>query len=641
MSEIIENTFTAYLGSEFQRKLMWQLLVEPEFAEKIIPNLAIEYFDDLNYKRLFVIILEYYKEFEKVPNFQNKSIHQAIKIFVTPNNKIEEETLFGILSNIELWNERILNKQMLHDGDVVQKSANRFIKQQEYRKLGEFIIEKTKNGEIKEKHILSQIEEKFLKIAHIGEEEDNSEEVIDEIDRALRKEFREPIPTGVEIIDALTGGGLGKCEIGIILTPSGIGKSSLLTKIANTAYDLQKNVAQIIFEDTIDQIKRKHYAIWSKIPLSKMDDDDTNPDLKVKIHEKAEDLKNNRGKLIIKKFSQENTTMLDIRNWITWYQKKWGIKFDVVVLDYLDCLESHKKTPDRTEAELIIVKSFEAMASDFNIPAWSAIQSNRGGFDAEFVEAHHTGGSIKRVQKSHFFMTVAKTPEQKEANLANIRIIKARFAQDGQTFENAIFNNDTMQISIEDSKYKFKAFRGLKKYNETDVDDVENKRNKLNENEILDKSTALPIHTVISSVYDENTIKNNDIINKDEEVIELDTTLEITKCDVKTPDVNENINNNKIEDKNDDIIGWTGETFTNDINETEVKFEDIEPQKNEEIIKTEPPKILIERKKVENINVDEIEKMLIINPDEPQGSNKNVFEILKKAREYQDVIRKE
>ncbi len=57
MAENTEYTLTAYLGPEFQQRLMWQLLVEPEFAEKTIPNLAVEYFDDPNLKRLFIIIL--------------------------------------------------------------------------------------------------------------------------------------------------------------------------------------------------------------------------------------------------------------------------------------------------------------------------------------------------------------------------------------------------------------------------------------------------------------------------------------------------------------------------------------------------------------------------------------------------------
>jgi hypothetical protein len=152
--------------------------------------------------------------------------------------------------------------------------------------------------------------------------------------------------------------------------------------------------------------------------------------------------------------SQENTTMVDVRNWITRYQKKYGIIFDELVLDYLDCLESHKKTSDRNEAELVIIKSFEALAGDLNIPGWTAIQTNRSGLNSEIVEAYQTGGSIKRLQKAHFFMSVAKTRDQKEANLA-ISIIKARFAKDGQLFEDCIFNNDTMEIIIEDTRYKF------------------------------------------------------------------------------------------------------------------------------------------------------------------------------------------
>jgi replicative DNA helicase len=374
MSEIVDNTFSAYLGPEFQQRLMWQILVEPEYAEKTIPNLSIEYFDDPNLKRLFLIILEFVKEFEKVPNLQNQSIYQAIYKYKSPNNQIEEESLFSVIKRIELWNERVLNKHLLNDGDIVQKETTAFIKQQEYRKLGEFILDKTKTGEIKSKYTIGAIEDKIQKIGHIGDDEDNGIDVSENVEKALRKEFRQTIPTGVEVLDTLTGGGLGKGEIGLILTPSGVGKSTLLTKIANTARELDYNVLQIIFEDTVEQIQRKHYTIWTEIALSAIDD---NNDLVIeKVNAKIESL-GNKGKLIIKRFSQEDTTMKDIRSWIVRYQKKYGIKFDIVVLDYLDCLDSHKKTNDRHEAELVIVKSFEAMAADFNIPCWSAIQSNR------------------------------------------------------------------------------------------------------------------------------------------------------------------------------------------------------------------------------------------------------------------------
>jgi len=116
-------------------------------------------------------------------------------------------------------------------------------------------------GGIKNKFVIAGIEERFTKIQHIGEEEDDSESVTEGIEKALRKEFRQTIPTGIGAIDSLTGGGLGKGEIGVILAPSGVGKTTALTIIANTAFEQEKNVAHIVFEDSKDDIKRKHYVI--------------------------------------------------------------------------------------------------------------------------------------------------------------------------------------------------------------------------------------------------------------------------------------------------------------------------------------------------------------------------------------------
>ena len=833
------NTFTEYLGVQFQQKFMWQFLLEPEFANKILPNLSVEYFDEPMMKRLFIIIKEFVDEFGTIPNLVNKSIYQAITMFKTPNNLIEEESLNAILKKIEMFNEMAINQPHLYDGDTVKKSSYLFIKQQEYRKMGETIVSKVKRGGMRKLEEISKLEENFQKITRIGDTEDDGEEVIENVENALKKEFRETIPTGIHVIDTVTGGGLGKGEIGIILSPSGVGKAqnlsakistpngwkrmgeikvgdiitgsdggiqtvlgvypqgkrpiykigfndgtscccdeehlwavndlnlrtnnttikgkcvkrpdfsyskikttkelmdnykvygkrvklnyripivkpveyinnnilplnpyllgaligdgtlkgksihitnvdeeilteikniiscdfpelslkqrpsnsitytisginysyrnklnrllkelnlkvnaefkhipdiykyssiqdrinllqglldtdgyaskegrvqfytisdklaedvrelvlslggfckiktkigkykkdgvvieckkintltlsftdsniklfrlkrkqdrvkyrvkykynkyissieysheeeaqciyvsnddhlyvtddfilthntTTLTKIANTAYEEGKNVAQIVFEDTIPQVKRKHYTIWSGIPLSQLDDEyEIATQL---VNEKISKIKGN-GRLVIKRMSQETTTMIDIRAWLESYQKKFGIKFDILVLDYLDCVNSHKKTANLNDGEIVVIKSFEALAGDFNIPAWTAIQTNRSGFESEVIGAHHSGGSIKRIQKSHFFMSIQKTQEQKEANLANISIVKARFAKDGQFYKDAIFNNDTLEIRIEETfKNNNIMNKGLKKVTDIDVDKLNSK----------------------------------------------------------------------------------------------------------------------------------------------------------------------
>ncbi len=680
MSETIDNTLSAYKGPEFQQRLMWQLLVEPEFAEKIIPVLAIEYFDDPYLKRLFIIILEYIKRYGKVPNLQNQSIHHAVNEFKTPNNSMEEESLFAVIKRIELWNERIINKQMHYDGDVIQKSTNEFVKQQEYRKLAESILDKVKNGSIRSKYEISAIEEKFQKISHIGDDEDDCEEVIEGIDKALRKEFRQTIPTGIEVIDSLTGGGLGKGEIGVILTPSGVGKTTALTIIADTAYQDERNVAQIIFEDTKDQIKRKHYTIWANSALSKLNEDGENERVSKIVHEKAK-LLEGRGRLVIKKFSQENTTMMDVKNWMIGYQKKYGFKFDILVLDYLDCLESHKKSADRNEAELAIIKAFEALASDFDIPAWTAIQSNRSGFGAEFIDAQQSGGSIKRIQKAHFFMSVAKTQEQKEAQLANISILKARFAQDGQKFEDCVFNNDTMKIIINDPRFKYsKTYKGLKHYD--NADSIESAVNKIHvavsqhdEKSLIDivnnENINQPktINDIGSS--DINRMLQNNLARQEENftppinefetprVVEavVDGSFELENSEIEEvhPEVRwfeeqttrDAIDNGEIEQIKDSFV-WSGDTETEKVNVVGAKLEEVYTTETPEpIVDSEPEietvepipvhKILTEAKKPTN----NLESLLTKDPDDVPDENKSVYEMLNKRRENQNVMKKD
>ena len=448
MSDEIKNTFTSYLGTDFQEKLIWQLLIEEEFASKVLFNLSVEYFDDPNIKRLFIVILEFFSDYEKPPSLLNNSIEMAINKFGSTSN-VEQQILTSIIKKIKLFNDRVYRGEIPYDGDIIRQETNTFIKQQEYRKLGEFIIKKIKTGEIKDDKFVYNIEDKINSIQEIGADDDWGTEIDEGIDHALRREFRQTIPTGVIAVDEVTGGGLGKGEIGVILAASGVGKSTILTRIANTAYEDEKNVLQVVFEDSEDQIKRKHYTIWSKIRLSEIDDRREEVKERVVNHLNGHKTKN---KLIIKRFSQDGTTLTDIKNYMLMYEKRFGIKFDILVLDYLDCLEPHRRVKDPLEGELVIIKGFEAMAAEMNIPMWSATQSNRSGFDAEFLNANQIGGNIKKIQKSHFFMSIAKTVDQKDAQLANIRILKARFAQDGQTFENCIFNNDTMEIRITDAK---------------------------------------------------------------------------------------------------------------------------------------------------------------------------------------------
>jgi hypothetical protein len=442
----------SYLGISFQFKVLLELLTDAKFCENIIPYLQSKYFDDDSYKRIVVEIKNYTEKYNKVPSIKNYSIVESIKERIS--DEIERNTILEVLRNINKKHKERNSAQNTasDDGDVTQKKVWLFIKQQEYKNLGQFIIKNTVNGQLE---VVENIEEKFKEISKIGMDDDMGVDIFTDIEDTLEPDYRNTIPTGLgQDIDELMGGGLGNGEMGFILAPLGIGKTSALTKIANHAHSLGKNVLQIFFEDNKKQIKRKHYAIWSGVAQSKLDE---NVELvKNIIYSKKEQLKD--GKLVLVKFAQdENITMPYIKRWIINYQKIYGFKFDMIVLDYIDCVESHEKNrnSDTLSNELIVTKAFEAMLADFNIPGWTATQGNRSSIGSETVTTNQMGGSLKKAQKSHFLLSIARSDDQKERGLANIKILKSRFGRDGITFEDCIFDNDRLMISIRRNSNSF------------------------------------------------------------------------------------------------------------------------------------------------------------------------------------------
>jgi hypothetical protein len=59
------------------------------------------------------------------------------------------------------------------------------------------------------------------------------------------------------------------------------------------------------------------------------------------------------------------------------------------------------------------------------------------------------GGSIKKAQVGHVIISIAKSLQQKEMNLATVAITKSRIGKDGIVFENCKFDNEMLEIDTD------------------------------------------------------------------------------------------------------------------------------------------------------------------------------------------------
>lgn len=221
--------------------------------------------------------------------------------------------------------------------------------------------------------------------------------------------------------------------------------TTILSKIANTAFNLGYNVLQIFFEDNPKIIQRKHFTMWTGIePDNLVQNKD---EVMSKITEIKETMQN---RLVLKKLASDTMTMSQIKNQVRKMIAD-GNKIDMVLLDYIDCVLPESSSKDEWKAEGSVMRGFEAMCHELDLVGWTATQGNRSSISAEVVTTDQMGGSIKKAQVGHVIISVAKTLQQKEMGLATIAITKSRLGQDGVVFENCKFNNELLEIDTESS----------------------------------------------------------------------------------------------------------------------------------------------------------------------------------------------
>ena len=157
-----------------------------------------------------------------------------------------------------------------------------------------------------------------------------------------------------------------------------------------------------------------------------------------------------KNKLIMKKLPSDTVTMNQIKNQVRKMIAD-GIKVDMIILDYIDCVVPDKNLGDEWKSEGSVMRGFEAMCHELDIAGWTATQGNRSSISSEVVTTDQMGGSIKKAQVGHVIITVAKSLQQKEMNLATIAITKSRIGKDGIIFENCKFDNGMLEIDTEQS----------------------------------------------------------------------------------------------------------------------------------------------------------------------------------------------
>ena len=430
----IDRDNLGYLGLDYEFRLMAQLLTDNRFANSIVDIVDANYFSDPYLRVIAAAIKEAKEKDDIVPDLGSIKI----RLLADVTEDLQRKYILTQLSKVQ--------EASSYDALKIQDIAMKFCKQQELKKSIKQIQKIIDVGDIEN---YEQCETILRKALEHGDNKDDGMDIFDNIKDVLIDDFRKPIRTGIKGLDEVMDGGLSKGELAVILAPFGVGKTTMMTKIANTAINDGNRVLQIFFEDNPKVIQRKHISCWTGVDLNSL------PLHKDEImslcEQKQKESKGGKGILKLKKFSSDGTTIPIIRQYI---RKKIaeGFRPDIVLLDYIDCVQPSRKYDDANVGEGSVMRQFETMLAELDIAGWTAVQGNRSSIKANVVEADQMGGSIKKGQIGHFIVSIAKTLDQKENGTATMAILKSRFGKDGIIFEDITFDNARIQIDMGQSK---------------------------------------------------------------------------------------------------------------------------------------------------------------------------------------------
>lgn len=397
-------------GKSFQEGLVQLIFEDRPFADQITEVLDVEFLE-LEYLRTFVAkIVQYRTKYGKHP-----STNAMISILRTELDRESEVTQ----QQVRDYFARVHTNEIADDIDYIKETSLDFCRKQ---KLKEAMM---KSVNLLQTCSFDEISKVINDALKLGSENNFGHDFIADFEERYKPKFRLPVTTGWNEIDNITSGGLGRNELGVVIAPTGAGKSMALVHLGSQAIKEGKTVVHYTLELQDTVVACRYDSCITKYPLSDL----TN--FKDEIFEEIKDLD---GTLIVKEYPTKSASTNTIKAHLSRLVKR-GIEPGMIIVDYADLLRPVVvRKEKRTELESIY-EELRGLSNEFNCPIWTASQTNRSGLNAEVVTMEQISEAFNKCFVADFICTLSRTIEDKQNNKAKMFIAKNRNGPDGIVYD--------------------------------------------------------------------------------------------------------------------------------------------------------------------------------------------------------------
>lgn len=419
--EMVKMDFSKY-GKSFQENLCHIILEDRPFADQIFEVLD-ENFLELTYLRVFI---------KKIKEYKKKySVHPTRDIMTSILRTGISDEQDSVQKMLRDYYARVLSGDVnYNEADYVKDVALGFCKKQ---KLQEAII---RSVPLLEKSSFDEIAKLINDAMKLGNSNDVGYDYMEDFEQRFLEKSRDPVTTGWTAINDITKGGLGKGELGVVIAPTGAGKSMVLVHLGAKALQSGKNVVHYTLELADTVVGTRYDSCITGYHLTGI------RAFKEQIYDDLRDLP---GKLIIKEYPTRSATINTIKNHIE-KMKVADFKPDMIIVDYADLIKPTGSSREEKRHQLeTIYEELRGIAQEVGCPVWTASQTNRSALNAEVITMESISEAYNKCFVADFIFSVSRTIEDKETNSGRIFVAKNRNGPDGMIYP--IFM-DTANVKI-------------------------------------------------------------------------------------------------------------------------------------------------------------------------------------------------
>jgi replicative DNA helicase len=389
------------MSTDFEEGVfIWSLITRPEDAKKFSQVFKPEWLNKIEYRPVLAEIYAFVRKKGESPSlvtlnkiFEDKDA-EAYKLRYSGILKELEEVnpdrsnmIFTlgqaknvaiVRSFIEMTNDQgFLNQQENYDGDTMLKSihawGNKFLDSSEDRTMD----------------IKTAIEHLVQSTGFI---KDNTR-----------------IPCGIDCLDTWTGGGLRKKQLGIIMSPTGHGKTSILIIMGHKIATIEhKKVWIITNELPIEEVTERLLSRMTGVSMDSIMEDPI-------IAYNGLDRHWQSGldtRLRITECNREISTD-DIESEMSKCIALYGWKPDVIMLDFMERMKPSLTGYGRDKEWQwmgAIAKDLARFVKRYDMLVWTAAQTNREGYNAIDLNMAMAQGSVRHFQEATAVIGMNQVP---------------------------------------------------------------------------------------------------------------------------------------------------------------------------------------------------------------------------------------